>query len=185
MQWINANHLKGHEVETAPFPHLVIKDFFDKDKFSKVRDVLVKQKFEKRRSDLFLFSQCLLEDPVLKEFLEFFGSDDFRAYVMELTGVVGLTHIDATGFCYEDSNYLLPHDDRMPGRKVAYVVNFSTLKEEEGGQLDLFDGNKVVKSYSPSENSVVLFPVGDNTLHQVREVIGAKRYTITGWFHGP
>ena len=180
LAWINEHHFTI--AETAPFPHFVLKDFFIAEKFAKVKAALLSQKFEKRRSDLFLFSQCMLEDPVLKEFLEFLGSPEFMAYVMELTGVTGLHHIDATGFCYEDGNYLLPHDDRMPGRKVAYIVNFSDL--EENGQLDLFSGNKVVKSYSPSANSIVLFPVGE-TLHQVREVIDAKRYTIAGWFYGP
>lgn len=192
--WINPDYLEPKRIKelkqecksAKPYPHLYLRNFFLEEKFAPVTKVLTQQHFERRRSDLFTFGQTLLEDPVLKDFVAFYGSEAFRDYVSLITGVKELQWIDATGFCYGDTDHLLPHDDRMPGRKVAYIVYFSKgFTAKDGGQLDLLKKHGVQKSLVPVYNSILLFPVSKHSLHQVREVIGKKkRYTIAGWFYG-
>ncbi len=192
--WINEAYLQEKKILALrkqcaagkPFSHLYLNDFFVPQKIDAVAQALRKLRFDRRRSDLFTFGQTMLKGKVLLEFVEFYNSAGFREYVQRITGVRGLKYIDSTGFCYSDTDYLLPHDDRMPGRKVAYVVNLSSLfSARDGGQLDLFKGHCVGKSYVPRYNSLVLFPVSRKSLHQVREVVSKKkRYTVAGWFYG-
>ena len=112
-------------------------------------------------------------------------SPEFLFWLAYVTGENLTKEIDISGFIYSDTDHLLPHDDKLEGRKVAFVINLSTLTEKQGGQLDLFNKHKLSKSYSPTFNSIVFFTVKpEHTFHQVREVVNAKRITIAGWVHG-
>jgi Rps23 Pro-64 3,4-dihydroxylase Tpa1-like proline 4-hydroxylase len=91
-----------------------------------------------------------------------------------------------SAFIYDDTDYLLPHDDRLEGRKIAYVVQVGdNFAKEDGGALQLLEGKKVVKSISPSYNAFTIFKVSSKSWHQVQEVLSSKkRVSFAGWFHG-
>lgn len=175
--------------QNKPFPHLRLPDFFDKQSITKVAQDLKKETFVKADADLFSFQQCNdlkhSKHQWLKGLRNYLLSPEFIIWLSYITGENLKKELDISGFIYNDTDHLLPHDDKLEGRKVAFVINLSTVKPSQGGQLDLFKGNKIAKSYSPEWNSLVIFTVKPGTtLHQVREVINGKRVTIAGWFHG-
>ena len=192
--WVNPNYLKSKEVlrlrfsKAKPFAHLVLPDFFSK-RLVQVRSALLNEEFSEQNSDLFQFSQTkdikLCEDAILREFHSFFSSQRFIQFIADITEEK-LKSIDMSGFIYGDTDYLLPHDDRLEGRKVAYVVQMSDcFTERDGGALQFFDKNKVVKSFVPSFGALCLFKVSAKSVHQVQEVLSdKKRVTFAGWFHG-
>ena len=177
-----------------PFPHLVLHDFFSPAKIKKVRQELLKQGFNFKESDLFRFHQTpdLRNSPnkTLREFAKFFSSKEFCQYISKITR----THVnkaDMSGFIYSATDHLLPHDDRLAGRKIAYVVNLSQgFKKRDGGALSFFETKnnkptKITQSFTPSFNTLYLFKVSPRSFHQVDEVLSSKkRFTLAGWFHG-
>lgn len=61
-----------------------------------------------------------------------------------------------------------------------------------GGELELFrcatEAGELVETVSarvigPRANRLVVFEVGDLSLHQVREVTGGLRISLAGWFY--
>ena len=193
MKWISPKYLKGAKSIEKPFLHFVLKDFFVKNKIEAVRKALLQHNFEQKNADLFSFQQTQeikqTDDLILQEFYKFFGSGEFRDYVGRLTKTK-LKSIDMSGFIYSSGDYLLPHDDRLETRKVAYVVNLSKdFTKKDGGALDLFTTKKnhpqkIAKSYTPAFNTLFLFKVTRKSFHQVNEVLSnKKRLTLTGWFH--
>lgn len=175
-----------------PFEHVAIKNFLVPAKAKLLERALRRQRFGRKEADLFSFSQTpdLLtsHDPRIKEFLDELQSKEFRALLAQITGV-RTRSIDAAGFLYTDGDHLLCHDDGVSSRRIAYVMNFSTLSAKKGGALALFGSDskgrpdKVVKRIQPSFNTLVLFRVTPRSHHMVDEVLGAKRLTIAGWFH--
>ena len=97
--------------------------------------------------------------------------------------------------CIRDSVYglgdfLLPHDDQVENRIIAYSLHLTPdLEESDGGSLDLFKANKegksqLVKSIIPKFNSLNLFEVSATSWHQVSEILtDIQRLTLTGWYH--
>ena len=89
-----------------------------------------------------------------------------------------LSRIDMAAYVYAQGDFLLPHDDRVAGRRVAYSLHLTRgLREEDGGALELFSSREniagsVVKRIVPEFNSLVLFRVSPRSWHQVAEVIG-------------
>jgi len=194
MEWVNSKYLeKKDELKkqfssSKPYPHLVLQDFFQ-DKIKKVLPALLKEKFVEQNSDLFQFKQTntckKATQPEVKEFFKFCNSKEFLDFISDITSTK-VTSIDFSGFIYADTDYLLPHDDRLSDRKIACVINLGKdFTKEDGGALQLFKNNKVVKSYSPKFNSLILFKVSPKSLHQVEEVKSKKdRISFGGWFHG-
>lgn len=182
----NVGSLKKDFKSAKPFPHLVLPNFFKNAK--ELKSALLKEKFHYQNSDLFQFYQtndCIkAKTGVVQDFNKFFGSKEFLSFISEITGKK-LTSIDMSGFIYGDTDYLLPHDDRLEGRKIAYVVNLSeNFTEENGGALVLFKEKKVVKRIAPKFNTLTIFEVSNKSLHEVEEVVDAKRVSFAGWFHG-
>jgi len=184
----NTSQLKKKFLAAKPFPHLVLKNFFSK-KINKVIPALLKEHCQYMNSDLYQFHQtddCKnATQETVKEFHKYFSSQEFIQHIAKITGKK-LKSIDMSGFIYTDTDYLLPHDDRLEGRKIAYVVNLSkNFKKSDGGELQLFSKNKVVKSITPTYNTLTIFEVSSKSLHQVQEVFSnKKRITLSGWFHG-
>jgi Rps23 Pro-64 3,4-dihydroxylase Tpa1-like proline 4-hydroxylase len=192
MNWISPSYvgssqkLKNNFKFAKPFPHLVLPDFFRNAK--ELKSALLKEEFHYQNSDLFQFHQTndcsKAKTKVVQDFHKFFGSKEFLSFISEITGKK-LSSIDMSGFIYGDTDYLLPHDDRLEGRKIAYVVNLSeNFKDGNGGALALFKGKKVVKRIVPKFNTLTIFEVSPKSLHEVEEVIDAKRVSFAGWFHG-
>jgi phosphatidylinositol glycan class S len=194
MEWVNPLYLKSvaglkrQFASNKPFPYLVLGNFFTK-KIEKVAKQLLKEKFYEHNSDLFQFQQtddCKnAKQAAVKEFHKFFSSREFISFISKITNTE-LKFIDMSGFIYDDADYLLPHDDRLSGRKIAYVVQLGdNFTENDGGALQFFKGNKIVKSVPPRFNTLTIFKVSPKSLHQVQEVMGKKRrISFAGWFHG-
>jgi len=64
-------------------------------------------------------------------------------------------------------------------------VKDAELQKKDGGALQLFKNNKIVKTIPPTYNTLTLFKVSPYSVHQVQEVTSKKkRLTFAGWFHG-
>ncbi len=174
-----------------PFPHAALKDFFVETFVRGVAKALREQEFQHQESDLFSFSQTkdlsLLADPQLASFYRLLQSWEFKDYLHQLTGVEAFGGVDCSGFLYQQKDYLLPHDDHLETRRIAYTFHLSRpdFSRRDGGALEFFDGKKIVTSYPPHFNSFIFFPVLEGkTLHHVSEVLtGCSRYSLSGWFH--
>ncbi len=179
--------LKKQFSANKPYPHLVLGNFFTKE-IDKVAEGLLKEDFHEQNSDLFQFQQtddCKnAKNANLKAFYKYFSSKEVLNFISSITGIK-LKSIDMSCFIYDDTDYLLPHDDRLSGRKIAYVIQLGdNFTENDGGALQLFKGKEIVKSIPPRYNTLTIFKVSPKSLHQVQEVIDKRRISLAGWFHG-
>jgi prolyl 3-hydroxylase /prolyl 3,4-dihydroxylase len=178
-----------------PFPHVVLKNFLPEEKARALAAALRKQKFRRKDADLFSFSQTAdlytVQDKTIGQFLELLQSAELNAKVDKLLGVkTTVGKVDASGFKYTDTDYLLCHDDGVSSRRIAYIYNLSEgFTAKDGGALALMHTKNnvptsVAKRIIPAWNTLIIFPVTKKSQHQVEEVLNAKeRLTITGWFH--
>lgn len=176
-----------------PFPHLTLPRFFRPELAEELRQALQAEEFIPKESDLFRFRQTaeLRARPAFEPFADFFSSAPFLALVRQLTGDPRLRRADLAGFSYGSGDRLLPHDDRLAGRRIAYVLNLSQgFTRRDGGGLTLFasrNGRPVrpARTIPPAYNTFTLFEVSRKSFHQVDEVLADKqRISIAGWFHG-
>ena len=198
--WINNNHLKQENIskskkdflENKPFSHFSIKNFLKEEKAIELLKHLQQEKFFLKDSDLFTFLQTndliSSKNKILGEFRGVFASEKFINYIKELTNVeISNDKLDMFASLYQDTHYLLPHDDQLDSRKIAYVLFLSNQKTN--GELALYDSKegtpiKVSKQIFPEFNKFILFKVSDKSFHEIKEVIGdTPRIAITGWFH--
>lgn len=178
---------------SKPFKHVLIKDFLDEKDAKKILKELQKEKFELKESDLFRFKQTkdlkFSKREILRGFLESLLDKSFLDLLFEIFGKKLSGKIDAFGSLYENTDYLLPHDDRLEKRKIAYIYYLSDLKNGDGGELLLYNSKnkiplKIGKKLNPKFNSIILFEVSEKSFHSVSEVLkNNKRYAIAGWFH--
>ena len=90
---------------------------------------------------------------------------------------------------YLKTHYLLPHDDRLERRRIAYLYYLSTLAKKDGGALALYDSKnkkptEIVKKIVPQFNTFAFFEVSGRSFHEVEEIVSDKqRIAISGWFH--
>ncbi|RMG42233.1 MAG: hypothetical protein D6732_01480 [Methanobacteriota archaeon] len=180
--------------EASPFKHLEIDNFFHENILLEVIDALQDEHFERKDSDLFQFLQTDdLENSnskFLRDFKKFLMSEDFMIWMETVSGLrLKRNKVDLTANLYSDTDYLLCHDDQIPGRKIAFIIYLSDLEQKEGGTLNFFDcvGDRparIVKSIRPEFNKFVFFEVTPHSFHEVDEVVGETfRATLTGWFH--
>ena len=194
--WVNSDYLDSENISrlqesflsVGPFPHLELKDFFKEEKIIEVLHALTEEKFFLKDSDLFTFLQTndfsSTDNKVLQEFRTFLSSKKFVEYMTDLTRIpLSENSFDMFGTSYEDKHYLLPHDDRLEGRKIAYFCYLSNLSRGDGGSLRLYESAGVAKEIIPQFNTFAFFAVSRKSFHEVKEVVGSQRITITGWFH--
>ncbi len=204
-EWINKRYLDPRSTsklriqfsKAYPFPHHALKDFFREDRLAKIYQALQTLEYLPKESDLFKFSQtgdfATIKNSVLREFYQFFSSDEFNEYIYKITKIkIKHNKIDMSSFIYRNTDHLLPHDDKVENRSIAYVLNLSKgFTKSDGGTLDFYDynnktklPNKIVKSFVPTYNTLFLFKALSNSFHQVSEQLtDNKRVTITGWFY--
>ena len=179
--------LQKQFLSNKPFPHLVLKNIFKEKLIEQLKKEIQSVTLKEKETDLFAFKQSQdlssINNKTIKECYKMLSSKDFIHFIEQVTNTK-LTHkIDASIFRYEETDHLLPHDDHLESRKVAFTLYLSKEKIE-GGHLQFFEGNKIIKSIEPSYNTLVLFTVEEGkTIHQVSEVIMGSRYSIAGWFH--
>ena len=177
--------------QNVPIKHLVIENFLEKHE--ELLETVRNLEFKEKNSDLFDIFQTddlsNTNNKILLEFLSLINSSKAKNFIFEISGKK-ITNADFHATKYVKTHYLLPHDDQLEGRKIAYLYYCSTLEKEDGGALELFSVNdekrpvEVVKSIQPKENTLVLFEVSDESFHQVSEVVkDIERFTIGGWFY--
>ncbi len=179
----------------TPFPHLIIPNFLKEQNAINLLKALKDEPFELKQSDLFTLYQTKdlisSNNPIIKKFRNYLSSKEFTTYLTQITKIKIIPNtIDMAGTIYTDSNYLLPHDDQLEKRKIAYIYYLSTLKKSDGGALAFYNSKHnqptaIVKRTQPTFNTLILFPVSKKSFHEVEEVITNKqRIAISGWFHG-
>lgn len=203
--WIQEQHLSDQAIKkytkefqkNKPIQHLLIKNFLQQRQVEYLLKSLEKQEFETKDSDLFYLQQTKdLRNStsfVFSSFYTMLSSNYLQKMLQEITGIPKLRNtVDIAGLQFPKHGYLLPHDDYIDHRKIAYIIYLSqSLSVKEGGALQFFSVDaenvpqKVVKSYPPLQNSIMLFKVTRQSFHQVSEILtDKKRLTLGGWFHG-
>ncbi len=198
-EWLNDKYLDNKEtaklreifLNNKPFPYIELVGLLKKEKIDPLIKAISKESFVQKESDLFKFSQTndfiSTENKELRKFRDFLASKEFISFMQKITDERLKTgKIDCNGSLYQDTDFLLPHDDQLEGRKIAFIYYLTTLYDKDGGELSLLDSKsvKVVNKIKPKLNSFAFFKVSDISFHQVEEVIGDKqRITINGWFH--
>src|SRR3989344_948087 len=201
-EFIQEKYLEGRERDKIakmfrkdkPFPHFVLKDFFLREKIIELLKGLSKEKLYEKESDLFKFMQSndlnFSSCKEIKEFRDFLISNDFISYLSDITGFkLKKGKIDLFGSVYQDTDYLLCHDDKLEGRKIAFNVYLSNFKENEGGSLNLFASNdgkplKIEKEIISRFNTFAIFEVSEKSFHEVSEVVVNKqRIALSGWYY--
>lgn len=177
-----------------PFPYLELPNFLDQEKIVSLLQALSKEEFSPKLSDLFQFSQTsdllYCNNSVLNKFISVFSPKEMINFMQQVTTVKLNGKIDLFASIYQDTDFLLPHDDQVPGRKIAFMLYLNDLEEKDGGALALFESkNKtptnVVKRFIPKAGTLVLFEVSSLSIHMVEEVLtDTQRITLSGWFYG-
>ena len=177
-----------------PFPHLALDNFFKDEVAKNLFKAVSKEQFFPKESDLFKMAQtndfASSKAAYLHKFRDFLRSKDFIDYMHLITGLKLKQSIDINGSLYQDTDYLLCHDDELEGRKIAFMIYFSDFDKKDGGSLALLGSKgkkptKISKRIYPKFNTFTFFEVTPVSFHEVEEVNSEKqRITIGGWFHG-
>jgi Rps23 Pro-64 3,4-dihydroxylase Tpa1-like proline 4-hydroxylase len=190
----NKENLKKEFKSNKPFSYLELDKFFSNQFIEKAINSLSKERFEIKESDLFKFKQTndfqSSESKELQGLRELLKSDEFINYLQEITGIeLKKDKIDIHGTLYENTDFLLCHDDKLDTRKIAFMIYLSDFKESDGGTLDLYRSNnkkptKISKKITPKFNKFAFFKVSEISFHEVSEIVVDKqRLAIGGWFH--
>lgn len=170
---------KKSEWTQKPFPHITVDNYID---VTELLEHIAKEEFIHKKSDLFEFfqSQSLKDKDFVKNIL--------KQIKEELENATGETFsdIDSHATNYEDTNFLLPHDDQLENRRYAYLLYLTDVEEDEGGALALFDDtcSEIVNKIQPKKARLAIFEVSDISYHCVEEVMGdVQRIALGGWTH--
>ena len=185
---------KIQSIDASPFPHVVVENFLDTDTLDLVIDALAGLEYSFSESDLFSYWASVkltdIDHPALNILREDLGDKTWRDKVAKAFQVSKLSKIDMAAYVYGLGDFLLPHDDQVENRIIAYSLHLTPdLEENDGGSLDLFKANnegksQLVKSIIPKFNSLNLFEVSATSWHQVSEILtDIQRLTLTGWYH--
>ncbi|MFT4250390.1 MAG: 2OG-Fe(II) oxygenase family protein [Candidatus Woesearchaeota archaeon] len=195
MNWMNPKHeaeaLAKKYQEATPYPHLQLPEFLTQKRFKALVEALSQEEFIHKESDLFSLAQTnnlqTSKNETIQEFISFMNSKETRKWFKTLTGVATTPgEIEVFGALYQDTDYLLCHDDQLEERKLAWILYLTTLDTEQGGGLALYTDNngpeKKVLAYQPEANSLALFTVSPQSWHEVEEVTDKiYRVSIGGW----
>ncbi|SVB44087.1 uncharacterized protein METZ01_LOCUS196941 [marine metagenome] len=188
----NANKLP--KIKLHPFPHVIVKDFLDSATLDLAIDALAGLEYDFKESDLFSYWASIdltdINHPAINILRNDIGDDTWRKKVAKWFKVKQFSSIDLAAYVYGQGDFLLPHDDQVEGRIIAYSLHLTPeITEETGGALNIFKANKegkskLVDSILPEYNSLILFEVSDHSWHQVSEITSdIQRLTLTGWYY--
>ncbi len=186
---------KISSVESFPFSHAIVRNFLDESTLDLVIDALAGLEYDFKESDLFSYWSSVdltdIDHPAINILRDDLGDSIWRKEVSKAFNVKKLKKIDMGAYVYGLGDFLLPHDDQVEGRIIAYSLHLTPeILEEMGGTLDLFEADlegksKMVDSIVPEYNSLIMFEVSKKSWHQVREILtDIQRLTVTGWYHG-
>ena len=176
--------LSAAPLETEPFCHVIIDDACERP--DELLAVVDEEGVEAYESDIFKFEATAPEprSPEFRALRDAFAAELAPA-LSRLTGRA-VTRCDMRAYAYRPGHYLLPHTDHQDGllRQLARTrITCPPPSRPTGGELELFAGMRSAKLIAPRDNRLVIFEVGDTSLHQVREVLSGLRISLAGWFY--
>ena len=182
-------------IKARPFPHVIVRNFLDSPTLDLAIDALAGLEYDFKESDLFSYWASIeltdINHPAINILRDDLGDEIWRKEVAESFKVKQLSSIDMSAYVYGLGDFLLPHDDQVEGRIIAYSLHLTPeITEEMGGALNIFKADKEGKSkladsIIPEYNSLIMFEVSDRSWHQVSEIVAdIQRLTVTGWYHG-
>tara|TARA_B100001123_G_C15302706_1_gene1021614 strand:- start:1418 stop:1993 length:576 start_codon:yes stop_codon:yes gene_type:complete len=186
---------KVPDIEKKPFPHVIVREFLDTPTLDLVIDALAGLEYDFKESDLFSYWASVeltdIDHPAINILRDDLGDESWRKKVAKAFNVKRLLNIDMAAYVYGLGDFLLPHDDQVEGRIIAYSLHLTPeIKSEMGGALNLFKADKsgkseLISSILPEYNSLIMFEVSNHSWHQVSEIMtDIQRLTVTGWYHG-
>src|SRR3989344_9032950 len=124
--WLSPHYLNPKTISTLktkfhnakPFLHLELNNFFNSQKIKQIEQALKTESFEFKQADLFQFSQTKdlvsTKNKILQEFRSFLISKEFITFMQTITNSKLKSNlIDMAGTLYNDSDFLLCHDDQL------------------------------------------------------------------------
>ncbi len=184
--------LNARFLAAKPFQHLQIKNFLLPNIANSLLKEIKKEIFFEKESDLFSFRQThdlhFSKSKILKNFNTSLLSWNFFNFISKLANQKFSGVLDMSATLYGSSSFLLCHDDKLDGRKIAYLIYLSKdFAKSDGGSFVLYNSKKYrpttpAKSYLPEWNSLLIFKVSKISFHEVEENYSKKpRYAIGGW----
>lgn len=178
-----------------PFPHLVIDDFLADECLAPLMEILDEEGVDRHEADLYVFDATAPEPRTdqMRELRSAWAAQLAPA-LSRITGKQ-LARCDLRAYAYRVGHFLLPHADHQEGldRRLAFAYYLPSPEPPVGGELELYRcrsaGGELV-DIEPSTliearpNRISIFDVSDISLHQVREVLGGLRLSLSGWFYG-
>lgn len=124
------------------------------------------------------------------QFRQLFQGEAMRCFFEALSGLPLGPSQDFGSHRMGSGDFLAPHSDDNRNRQLALVVYLSRdWGMSDGGELLVRDRSGQLTTVAPEFNSVVIFDVLAETLHEVPvipEGVGQRtRLTIGGWYHRP
>lgn len=185
------------KIYKKPFLHIIVDDFLPDDVFSDLCDTLCELPVTRKESDLFQFDQS--DDLTRKKsfselkkqllhFLDSLRNDSLRndSHMKESDfsqAIASVSSLDMMAAFYYDDDYLLPHDDQLDERKIAYT--FYVAAPKKGGALALLSNKEPYerKKIRVQPNRLVLFLVSNKSWHEIETIKGElPRISLSGWF---
>ena len=186
----NEDALAREWAAAEPFPYVVIDDYAPAVDLLALLDDEAVERYE---GEIALFDASAPEPatPAFAELRDAFAAT-LAPSLSKISGKLVRT-VDMRAYAYRPGNYLLPHTDHREGlaRVLAYAYYLPTPEPPTGGELELFrctyDGEitsvESARVIEPRPHRLVVFDVGDASLHQVREVLSGLRLSLAGWFY--
>ena len=182
------------KVKKNPFPYVIVNDFLDSNTLDLVIDALAGLEYDFKESDLFSYWSSIdltdIDHPAINILRDDLGDSSWRKKVAASFGSKKLSSIDMAAYVYGLGDFLLPHDDQVEGRVIAYSLHLTPeITKKTGGSLNVFNASKegkseLIESIIPKFNSLILFEVSNRSWHQVSEIMeDIQRLTVTGWYH--
>ena len=194
-RWKDEARLAEEWRSARPFPHLVFDDVVGEEAMPELLAILDEEPVETFASEVYLFDASTPEPRTagLRRLRETF-CETFAPALARITGKT-LRRIDMRAYAYRAGHHLLPHSDHQSGvgRALAFAYYAPSPEPPSGGELELFHcetnaQGEIVSTASavviePKADRLVVFEVGDLSLHQVREVMSGLRVSLSGWFY--
>lgn len=167
---------KNVELLNDPFKLCIVNNFIENvDLLSNLREEMYELDWNNRNMDLYEFYQSkdlkyLLNYKYLQLIYTFLKTNVIK-WVSELCHIE-FSDISATCSLYNNTDYLLVHDDQREDRKIAFILYLTGpngWSKSKGGALQLFNKDenghpcKVVREIFPSNNQLV-FSCGERFL---------------------
>jgi hypothetical protein len=193
--WKDEARLADEWRSARPFPHLVFDDVVGGAAMPELLAILDEEPVETFASEVYTFDASHPEPRTdgLRRLRESFAAT-FAPPLARITKKT-LRRVDLRAYAYREGHYLLPHSDHQEGvgRALAFAFYVPSPEPPTGGELELFRcdvdergeiiATESAKIIEPRGDRLVVFDVGDVSLHQVREVLSGLRISLSGWFY--